>query len=194
MGLSFVQSVNNLTKQSVFTHIARIDYDDSWHPNHLSNLARAFEHTPDAFFAYSRAAGFFSGGFPSVQSFPDPSSHVVPNTNFYLYPPVPCGVIHSAVSWGANHSLSSGMCFRGKDQIISRRDSFTTGCINNTAMVYPGDADLWQRVAAAMKHGLGKSIFIDEIDVTYTCEEAKKIKNREIEAAYLGRFHDTDFP
>eukprot|EP01102_Stenamoeba_stenopodia_P014659 TRINITY_DN4893_c0_g1_i2.p1 TRINITY_DN4893_c0_g1~~TRINITY_DN4893_c0_g1_i2.p1 ORF type:complete len:494 (+),score=72.31 TRINITY_DN4893_c0_g1_i2:60-1541(+) len=89
-----VHAVNiglNLAQEEGFTHVAHLDDDDSWHPEHLEELARAYMDFPDATMAYSKA--FYSG----IGGAPFPPDVVKRSyNNLYI---TPAYAIHSSASW-----------------------------------------------------------------------------------------------
>jgi glycosyltransferase involved in cell wall biosynthesis len=77
-----------MSRESV-THVAILDHDDIWLPNHLKTLSDAYEFFPDANFVYNAGTYCGSPGFPASNC-------------LYQYDnllPMGGSVLHSSVSW-----------------------------------------------------------------------------------------------
>eukprot|EP01102_Stenamoeba_stenopodia_P008113 TRINITY_DN2306_c0_g2_i3.p1 TRINITY_DN2306_c0_g2~~TRINITY_DN2306_c0_g2_i3.p1 ORF type:complete len:504 (-),score=93.56 TRINITY_DN2306_c0_g2_i3:118-1548(-) len=90
-GVNSVNTGLNLAQEESFFFVAHIDDDDSWHPEHLEELARAYMDFPDASMAYTKAFYSGVGGAP----FPGTSANRCYNNVLIR----PAAAIHSSVSW-----------------------------------------------------------------------------------------------
>ncbi len=127
------------------THLARLDDDDLWYPDHLSNLAEAFAN-PEVGYAYSMAAGFRdnSDGYPNIIFKADYDVQEM-KPNYYYFPPMPCLLVASTTGWSKTHLMNFKFKNDIEQQMLSRLNGsgdcfipkFENGTIR-TAFVLPG--------------------------------------------------------
>lgn len=138
------------------SHIARIDDDDTWSPNHLQNLILGFGVSKEVRFVYTR--GRFTEGriLPESGSFPTHKGAV-------RYPPVPCQVADSSTSW----SKSLNLRLRQPLEQLNASRSMISCCAYTTCrdVILPNDADLWERVWGDVANKRYLSILVPDIDV-----------------------------
>ena len=143
-------------------YTVRIDNDDVWLKNHLTNLRVAYEMFPNATFAFTSASGYLD-----QPAFPSDSSGAI-----YLRRPEPCGLIHATVSWSTRlrifyrHEWEQLASPRGLQECCGVR------CISYNVTL-PADADLWERVAYMVQTGLAVSVYVGKVDVIYSDVKVK---------------------
>jgi hypothetical protein len=109
--------------------VAHLDDDDTWHPNHLSNLAEAYLRFPTVKFVWSK--GYYCTSSEGATVFPNTD---IPDTINNM-PPTFARTLHSTVSWKMKTFLS----FR------YRRD-----WEYNSEPPAAADADMWRRMSYFM--------------------------------------------
>lgn len=110
------------SKKEGFEIHCHIDDDDVWNPNHLAVLKVAYENYEEAVFIYTNALYTDRNGH-TMKMPPE-----IVNTHYNNLPPRPERVIHSSVSWKLNQ-----IPFKHRNTIEQGR-------------VFPGDADMWERI------------------------------------------------
>jgi len=109
------------------THLARLDYDDAWHEDHLATLAYGYLQVPQASFAYTSSCGKNLGYNHTVHLARNkkrcgtmitlhsnlPSSigkrakcRFDPHCDVFIQPPLPCVIVHATVSWRINSTVA----------------------------------------------------------------------------------------
>lgn len=101
-----------------------LDDDDEWLPYHLEMLNIAYTNYPESAFIYTNA--FYTDRNGYTRLFPE--DNVPKLMQYNNLPPRPERLIHSSVSWNINK-----IPLKYKNVIEQGR-------------VYPGDADMWQRI------------------------------------------------
>eukprot|EP01041_Mallomonas_annulata_P008224 gene8224-16908_t len=159
---------HNSHRHKHITHIARLDDDDVWFPDHLENHVKMYKEFPKAGFVYTQSY-LYGLEYPDRYMPSDNSS-----TSPVLAPPRPCGMIHSTATWSKK---ALNIRFRqAEEQYYSFEDwsrpfKPADSC---GVLVLPVDADLWYRVHERVANNEFESIFLPALDVSYTQPEAKK--------------------
>jgi len=115
--------IEQTIKENIFIH-CHIDDDDEWLPYHLEMLNVAYTCYPDSVFVYTNAFYRDRNGYATL--FPQDNVPKLLQYNNLL--PRPERLIHSTASWRLNI-----IPFRHRNTIEQGR-------------VYPGDADMWERI------------------------------------------------
>ena len=165
MGLDIAYSTSSVT------HIARLDDDDVWLPDHLQNLVAAYTSFPNASFAFTQSSD------QGVRESTALSSRLAPA--FEMRPPEPCHVFHSSVSWAASHGYKYRQMEEQKQGLAREPRGMSTCCpmlrfqYADACAVLPADADLWERVHADVNRGRAVSVAVITQDVLYVGSEDK---------------------
>jgi len=125
-----------------FIYYARLDDDDYWYPNHLQVLADGYKKFPESAFVYTNSL-YKKGG--KMVRFPPENVKLGYNN----LPPRPKRLIQSTTSWRLD-----------KINIPPR----TT---REQGRVFPGDADLWERINAHCKKNGYKTLYIPTTTVVH---------------------------
>jgi hypothetical protein len=142
------------------THIARIDDDDYWHRDHLSNLKNVYELIPNATFAHTQALGYTPLPFPQL------------NKTVLESPPVPCGMIHATASWSTKLRMYYHQAWEQEKFPRHSEPCCSNGtCRNGTILA--ADADLWERIRGMVRTGLVNSVIYQKADVFYSSQDVK---------------------
>jgi len=167
---SIVGALNLAYSTSDITHIAKIDEDDAWSVYHLQNLADAYAAVPLSKFAFSSAHTPPNGTLPDIS--PDTSKLTLTQQhwnlpkNVSIMPPIPCHVVHSAVSWSASLKLTyHGANIQGH---LAYRRTMDRCCDRDCTGMLWGDADMLARVHGMVQAKEVVSVFVPTIDVFYT--------------------------
>jgi glycosyltransferase involved in cell wall biosynthesis len=119
-------------------YVCMLDHDDYWLPNHLQILNETLSQTKAHWLCTKTSVGENDKFLPKI----------VPQKTVSEFLPLPCGIIKSSV------------CFNVRKIPILVRDVFA-----ETGKRYPGDADLWRRMAEYIKENDLRSYYIN----THTC-------------------------
>ena len=183
------------------THIARLDDDDYWKPNHLEVLAEAFQIDKIVGFAYSQAQLYnMDHKQPNLEIFPQVPIYEYHNYDlppdqsllfkFMYLAPFPATLIHSSIAWDVQITQLRQLRYRlPEEQVKSNRTSrnicyyflqpklIFQKCING--LVMPVDADLYEQVNGLIVEGqYFESVFIHLETVYYfTAEERSRLLN-----------------
>jgi glycosyltransferase involved in cell wall biosynthesis len=113
----------NLSLEEGYEIHCHLDDDDVWKENHLQTLSDAYSNFPESVFIYTNCLYTDRNGFTTI--FPSEQINTLEYDNL---PPRPERLIHSSVSWKL-------------DKIPFRhRNVFEQG------RIFPGDADMWERI------------------------------------------------
>ena len=163
------------------THVAHIDDDDTWKPEHLSNLARVLTDVEYGF-AFCQAEGYSGPGFPEARN--------TAADFFEERPPEPCGLIHSTTAWSLN--TAGWIRYRHPwEQYSSKR--FMPDCCGRNPCdgALPADADMWERFwGLVVKQGRTRSAMIKSSDVMYLNSGAKGVLLEKIARENISFEHD----
>lgn len=137
-------------KQGCKIH-CHIDDDDEWLPNHLEVLNKAYEKYDESVFIYTNALYTDRNGI--TIKFP------IENVNLYYnnLPPRPEKLIHSSVSWKLDK-----IPFKHRNTIEQGR-------------IFPGDADMWERINNLCIKEKYKTLYIP-ITTVIKFDEAEMLK------------------
>lgn len=124
-----------MMKDEGFIYYARLDDDDYWYPNHLETLVEGYTNFPEAAFIYTNS--LYKKGNSLVRFPPDN----VP-LKYDNLPPRPRRLIQSTTSWRLD-----------KIDVPPRT-------VREQGRVFPGDADMWERVNAICKKNNYKTLYI----------------------------------
>lgn len=128
----------NLMKEKGIFHHCRLDDDDYWLPNHLEMLNQGYTMFPESVYVYSNA--LYTDPHGNTRTFPP--ENISPMLRYNNLPPRPERVIQSAASWRLD-----------KIPIMPRT-------VLEQGRVYPGDADLWQRMRVYFNENNLKTLYI----------------------------------
>jgi hypothetical protein len=149
-------------------HIARLDDDDQWLPNHLRVLADAYIEYPQAGFAYTQASGAAPDPHPAHATGPP-----------IVQPPRPCELIHATVSWDLRKAAGK-LRYRQQDEQLKSTRSMTSCCEKQyyegreaCPTVMAADADMWERVWALVQSKQLTALFIPQPTVMYANAQRK---------------------
>jgi hypothetical protein len=152
------------------THVARLDDDDRWLPQHLSVLADAYHLYPEASFAYTQVEGIGETPFPEY-----------PEGMPYIRAPLPCGFAHTTSSWDLRSAAGT---LRYRQQHEQQADSRTmSSCCGQTpcALVLSYDADMWERVWTLVQTKQLVALFVPQLTARYTNSKLKKVKLQQLQ-------------
>lgn len=128
----------NLMREHGIFHHCRLDDDDYWLPNHLETINMGYTLLPESVYVYTNA--LYTNPHNVTRTFP--TENVSPLLRYDNLPPRPEKLIQSAASWRL-------------DKIpLMPRTALEQG------RVYPGDADLWQRMGVYFKENNLKTVYI----------------------------------
>jgi cellulose synthase/poly-beta-1,6-N-acetylglucosamine synthase-like glycosyltransferase len=144
----------NLMKEHGIVHHCRLDDDDYWLPNHLQILNQGYTMFPEAVYIYSNA--LYTDPSGHTRTFP--TEKVSPLLRYDNLPPRPEKVIQSAASWRLD-----------KIPIMPRT-------VLEQGRIYPGDADLWQRMSLFFKKNNLKTLYMP-LTTVIKDSEGYQIKN-----------------
>jgi glycosyltransferase involved in cell wall biosynthesis len=128
----------NLMKEKGIFHHCRLDDDDFWLPNHLEMLNQGYTMFPESVYVYCNA--LYTNPSGHTRTFPP--ENISPLLRYDNLPPRPERVIQSAASWRLD-----------KIPIMPRT-------VLEQGRVYPGDADLWQRMRVYFNENNLKTLYI----------------------------------
>jgi hypothetical protein len=130
--------LDDMTKDGI-SHLAILDDDDLWTPDHLKTLAETYTRFPQASLVFTRGRHRQLGILPRA---------VIPVSYDNLLP-VPHGTVHSAVSF--------------------RLDRVPLRYVNTveTTDPEPGDADLWRRVREYFPANGLKAVYVPKVTVDH---------------------------
>jgi len=128
----------NLMKEHGIFHHCRLDDDDYWLPNHLEMLNQGYTMFPESVYVYCNA--LYTNPSGHTRTFPP--ENISPMLRYDNLPPRPERVIQSAASWRLD-----------KIPIMPRT-------VLEQGRVYPGDADLWQRMRVYFNENNLKTLYI----------------------------------
>ena len=137
------------------SHIAVLNDDDRWHPDHLEKLADAYRHVPTAGFAYTQALfpmrSRKGGSMDNVHVWPpalgpeagcdDKRAARTPCGPLRLLPPLPCFIIHPTVSFSLAGPVAKLRYRSAEEQLSSVR----------TPKPYPGSVDRYKTSSCLCK-------------------------------------------
>lgn len=115
-----------------------LDDDDEWLPYHLDILKMGYQNFPESIFIYTNS--FYVNQAKQQTLFPQ--DRVPQMLHYNNLPPRPCRLIHSTASWRIDK-----IPFRMRTSIEQGR-------------IYPGDADMWERVNKWCQQNGEKSLYI----------------------------------
>ncbi len=142
------------------THVARLDDDDIWFPEHLKTLVDVYQRNSKVGFVYGSAVGFHD----SNKIIPELKENIrVP----FRFLPHPCTFSHSAASWRLAHWNPRYRTL--KEQALFRVS--TTCCI---ALPCYADADLWAMLMLEVQTGKFDSWLIPKPTTRITGQKTKK--------------------
>jgi hypothetical protein len=148
------------------THVARLDDDDQWLPDHLRILAEAYQSHPEAGFAHTQAQGELPHPhwFPA---YPEGAAAV-------LQPPQPCSLIHASASWSLQKAVGA-LRYRQQHEQLQTQRAMTECCwgMKPCPQVLAADADMWERVWSLVQSEQLIALFVPQHTVLYT-NAAKK--------------------
>ena len=113
-----------------------IDDDDVWLPNHLETLNFGYINFPESVFIYTNAS--YTDRNNVTKNFPTETVGIY----YDNLPPRPERLIHSSVSWKLNK-----IPFKHRNTIEQGR-------------IFPGDADMWQRINTYCRENNLKTLYI----------------------------------
>lgn len=129
-----------------YEYVCHLDHDDWWYPNHLQEINDAIENL-GADFIFTKAV-YEKRFLPAINT----------NKKYLLHLPIPSGMVHSS------------MCMNFKTIPLKHRNVYL-----ETGRIYPGDADMWDRVGDYIKkHGL-KSYYINVLTCNHEEEGFEKL-------------------
>ena len=169
------------------THIAHIDDDDLWKENHLSLHARAYMDVPDTGYAFSMALCYPKGLKPPLKWL----SHFplwANNTAYRVFPPLPCYMIPTIVTWRVGHpgvSKVKGHLYHdqyhwARQNVSEKWDRYSPfqrcpyyqeGLVIN---MMAGDMDYFDRLTDEFLAGNLVSVSIANVTATHTSTAYKK--------------------
>jgi hypothetical protein len=159
------------------THIARLDDDDRWLPDHLRILVDAYMAYPEAGFAYTQALGAAPEPHPARATGPP-----------IVEPPRPCELIHATTSWDLRKAAAS-LRYRQQDEQLKSKRSMASCCeklyyVGGEACpkVMAADADMWERVWGLVQSKHLVALFIPQPTVIYANPYEKSKLLEEIRA------------
>jgi hypothetical protein len=144
------------------THVARLDDDDQWLPQHLSALADAYDSYPDAGFAYTQVEGIGDAPFPDY-----------PKGLPFITVPIPCGFAHTAASWDLRSAAGALRYRQQHQQQVDTR--MMSSCCGQTPCptVLAVDADMWERVWRLVETKQLVALIVPQATVQYTSADLK---------------------
>lgn len=134
---------NDIAKLEV-DYVCQLDHDDYYLPNHLTNIVNTIDKYPDAAFVYTLATN------KSINSFP---KDVNVDGSVIESLPKSARLIHSSV------------CINNKKIPLKYRDVF-----EEDGVVYPSDADLWERIRVFCNQNSMKSYLVCEVSCIHDTE------------------------
>ena len=175
------EGLNIASKLLHVTHIARLDDDDYWYPNHLEIMIQAFQLKSNIGFVYSQTHTYTDLKFlqPQIEK-PYSAKH-----EFSFHPPVPSKVIHSAVAWSAKIPELRSLRYRHPyEQYLSTRTSRKICCHFpyqwphlkqcSPGIVMAVDADMWERInTLVVEEKRFRSVFVHKVTVIYLFDKEK---------------------
>ena len=176
------------------THIARLDDDDYWKPNHLKVLAEAFQIDENVGFVFSQAH-LYNRDYeqPNIENFRLIQKYEYHDTDlihplifeFMYWAPLPATLIHSTIAWNVQISQLRQLRYRlPEEQAKSNRTSRNICCLQPdlifqkciNGVVMPVDADLFERInRLVVEDQYFKSIFIHLETVYYFIPEERSL-------------------
>eukprot|EP01041_Mallomonas_annulata_P012091 gene12091-25357_t len=159
----------NSHRHRYITHIARLDDDDVWLPNHLENHVKVYNQFPEAGFVFSQAF---------LRGLQEPPQYL-PNNNISMSPvlanPRPCGMIHSTVTWrlsavNIRYQQAEEQSRLYNTSMESRPFKPADSC---GRVILPVDADMWYRIFELVANNKLVSVFLPVVDLNYTEPELK---------------------
>lgn len=142
------------------TYVLKLSDDDTFSPNHLANLVRAFRLLPDGEIKFAFTQGYSVPwswvGFP-LSSEAREASFVAPT---------PCNLFDISASWAKSLGLRWRLDL--EQSAATRRMQECCGHPCHDGIVLPNDADFFERVNALVtKDKLFYSVFIPQIDLVH---------------------------
>jgi len=130
-----------------------LDDDDIWLPNHLETLQLAYDNMPEAVFVYTNALYTDRGGHTTRYPVEQVSNEIFYNNLM----PRPEKLIHSSASWKLKV-----FPFRHRNTMEQGR-------------IFPGDADMWERINLFCRQNNLKTIYVP-ITTVVKFDEASILK------------------
>ncbi|CAM9885252.1 unnamed protein product, partial [Chrysoparadoxa australica] len=139
------------------THIARLDDDDAWFPDHLGSLAKVYQHSqpqPEVVTTMSIARW-------DREMINDlkPSYHIVSHIPMPIIPEKDC--MHAALSWSIMGKLKE-LRYRGPEEQHTAQVRVTSG-----------DVDLMRQMASLGDTGLFTGLLVRRASTVYTTPDIK---------------------
>lgn len=128
----------NLMRENGIFHHCRLDDDDYWLTNHLEMINLGYTMFPESVYVYTNALYTDPSGVTRVF----PTENVSPLLEYNNLPPRPEKLIQSSASWRLD-----------KIPLMPRT------CLEQ-GRVYPGDADLWERMSVYFRENSLKTLYI----------------------------------
>ena len=177
------------TSLAHITHVAHLDDDDSFNPNHLQLFAQAYLLNRSVGFVFSKALGYTRGSkhmYPN--GFPDYS--VAPDVSYVYMPPTPCNMVHSSASWSVQHL--GHIRYRNDSQQFNTTRSLLYACtyILSPLSVMAGDADLFERIAGLVNSHHFTSVFVPTVTLFYNHGLHKEQLLRSLKRLYIVPYAD----
>jgi len=152
-GASAMSAGLDIAQNAGFTHVAHLDDDDTWEPNHLEELNKTYLEFPETIFAYT--CGRFI-------------NNIIPRQiddvkiQYDNLPPVGRNLLHSATSWRLDF-----IDLRYPKINLENVDQAAQEVLNT-----PADALMWERVRKYMAQRQYSSMYIPQITVNHLEEGA----------------------
>lgn len=121
-----------------FKYHCHLDDDDEWKPYHLEILNLGYTNYPESVFVYTNAYYVDRNNRALLY----PTENVSKMLEYDNLPPRPEKLIHSTVSWDLQK-----IPFRHRNVIEQGR-------------IFPGDADMWERIGSYCKQNNLKTLYI----------------------------------
>lgn len=149
-GASAMQSGIDLARENGFTHVAHLDDDDFWEPNHLEELNKAYLDFPETIFV-NTCGKFLHTIIPNNQSL---------KREYNMFFPRGKSLLHSAASWRIDfiELPYPKINFEDKD--------------NDKVLNTPADALMWDRMRAYMNQRQYASVYVPKLTVNHLEEGA----------------------
>jgi glycosyltransferase involved in cell wall biosynthesis len=128
----------NKSIEEGFTIHCHLDDDDVWETNHLEILQSVYDNMPESVFVYTNALYTDRNGYTTKY----PTENVGSELYYNNLMPRPERLIHSTASWKLN-----SIPFKHRNTIEQGR-------------IFPGDADMWERINSYCKQNNLKTVYV----------------------------------